>query len=80
MKKHEEIFKNIDFIKTIIPKKEHLLNLKIKKMIKVPFVIYADFETINKKKYQCDYCSELFDNPKIEEHDQWRIQAIASVA
>ena len=37
-------------------------------MIKVPFVIYADFETINKKKYQCDYCSELFDNPKIEEH------------
>ena len=31
-------------------------------MIKVPFVIYADFETINKKKYQCNYCSELFDN------------------
>ena len=28
-KKHEEICKNIDFIKTIIPKKEHLLNLKI---------------------------------------------------
>ena len=38
-------------------------------MVKVPFVIYADFETISKKKYQCDYCSELFDNPKIEEHD-----------
>ena len=38
-------------------------------MIKVPFVIYADFETINKKKYQCNYCSELFDNPKIEDHD-----------
>ena len=37
-------------------------------MIKVPFVIYADFETINKKKYQCNYCSELFDN-KIEDHD-----------
>ena len=37
-------------------------------MIKVPFVIYADFETINKKKYQCNYCSELFDNPKIEEN------------
>ena len=31
-------------------------------MIKVPFVIYADFETINRKKYQCNYCSELFDN------------------
>ena len=31
-------------------------------MIKVPFVIYADFETINKKKYQCDYCSKLFHN------------------
>ena len=31
-------------------------------MIKVPFFIYADFETINKKKYQCNYCSELFDN------------------
>ena len=38
-------------------------------MIKVPFVIYADFETINKKKYQCNYCFELFDNPKIEDHD-----------
>ena len=39
-------------------------------MIKVPFVIYADFETINKKKYQCNYCSELFDNPtKIEDHN-----------
>ena len=38
-------------------------------MIKVLFVIYADFETINKKKYQCNYCSELFDNPKIEDHD-----------
>ena len=39
-------------------------------MIEVPFVLYADFETINKKKYQCNYCSELFDNPKIEEvHD-----------
>ena len=38
-------------------------------MIKVQFVIYADFETINKKKYQCNYCSELFDNPKIENHD-----------
>ena len=37
-------------------------------MIKVPFVIYADFETINKKIYQCNYCSELFDN-KIEDHD-----------
>ena len=31
-------------------------------MIKVPFVIYADFETLNKKKYQCNYCSELFDD------------------
>ena len=29
LKKHEEICKNIDFIKTTIPKKEHLLNLKI---------------------------------------------------
>ena len=38
-------------------------------MIKVPSVIYADFETINKKKYQCNYCSELFDNPKIEEEN-----------
>ena len=28
-KKHEQICKNIDFIKTIIPKKEHLLNLEI---------------------------------------------------
>ena len=28
-KKHEEIYKNIDFIKTIIPKTELLLNLKI---------------------------------------------------
>ena len=37
-------------------------------MIKVPFVIYADFETINKKTYRCNYCSELFYN-KIEDHD-----------
>ena len=70
-KKHEEICKNIDFIKTLVPKPETFIEFKnYKKMIKVPFVIYADFETINKKKYQCDYCSELFDNPtKIEEHD-----------
>ena len=38
-------------------------------MINVPFVIYADFETINEKKYQCNYCSEVFNNPKIEDHD-----------
>ena len=72
-KKHEEICKNIDFIKTLVPKPETFIEFKnYKKMIKVPFVIYADFETINKKKYQCDYCSELFDNPsssKIEDHD-----------
>ena len=69
-KKHEEICKNIDFIKTLVPKPGTFIEFKnYKKMIKVPFVIYADFETINKKKYQCDYCSELFDKPKIEEHD-----------
>ena len=70
-KKHEEICKNIDFIKTLVPKPGTFIEFKnYKKMIKVPFVIYADFETINKKKYQCNYCSELFDNPsKIEDHD-----------
>ena len=70
-KKHEEICKNIDFIKTLVPKPETFIEFKnYKKMIKVPFVIYADFETINKKKYQCNYCSELFDNPtKIENHN-----------
>ena len=70
-KKHEEICKNIDFIKTLVPKPETFIEFKnYKKMIKVPFVIYADFETINKKKYQCNHCSELFDNPtKIEDHD-----------
>ena len=69
-KKHEEICKNIDFIKTLVPKPETFIEFKnYKKLIKVPFVIYADFETINKKKYQCDYCSELFDNPKIKDHD-----------
>ena len=62
-KKHEEICKNIDFIKTLVPKPETFIEFKnYKKMIKAPFVIYADFETINKKKYQCNYCSELFDN------------------
>ena len=69
-KKHEEICKNIDFIKTLVPKPETFIEfINYKKMIKVPFVIYADFETINKKKYQCNFCSELFDNPKIEDHD-----------
>ena len=70
-KKHEEICKNIDFIKTLVPKPGTFIEFKnYKKMIKVPFVIYADFETINKKKYQCNYCSELFDNfSKIEDHD-----------
>ena len=63
LKKHKEICKNIDFIKTLIPKEGTFIEFKnYKKMIKVPFVIYADFETINKKRYQCDYCSELFDN------------------
>ena len=62
-KKHEEICKNIDFIKTLVPKPGTFIEFKnYKKMIKVPFVIYADFETINKKKYQCEYCSKLFDN------------------
>ena len=69
-KKHEEICKNIDFIKTLVPKPGTFIEFKnYKNMIKVPFVIYSDFETINKKKYQCNYCSELFDNPKIEDHD-----------
>ena len=69
-KKHEEICKNIDFIKTVIPKPGTFIEFKnYKKMIKVPFVIYADFETINKKRYQCNYCSELFDKPKIENHN-----------
>ena len=62
-KKHEKICKNIDFIKTVVTKPETFIEFKnYKNMIKVPFVIYADFETINKKKYQYNYCSEIFDN------------------
>ena len=47
----------------MVPKEGSFIEFKnYNKMIKVPFVIYADFETINKKKYQCNYCSELFDD------------------
>ena len=70
LKSHEKVCKNKDFCGIVMPlEKDEILELKYyKKSNKMSYIIYADIESLIKKRGGCENNPEKSSTAKIDEH------------